>query len=617
MMTILFTIVTFCCCFTQSYNFVSSPHPGGSRSIARSRKAAHRQHQQRIRRGFGSFATSTIRSNSVLVHQSLSDGIREPLEVVSSSTSDDGYDVLSRQSQQLPATDDEEDRKRDVTFASPLLDFGYPPTVEEYESNTLKDKPLLLYLPGFDGTYICPFLQFPELGVDFDVKCMTISMSDRSTFDEIKFDVINYIKEQLQEEEDADVGSSSQKKMTDPSSSSSDNNNNWFSNLFRSTKANDNEEGGEEESATTPTSVSSEVNGQKRRQEPKQRSATTSSSTTKLSNRPIYIAGESFGGILACDVVLSLLKDEPGINLKGLALINAATCYDRSQLASKGPPVASLPPLLYPFGLMRLVPLFTDEYSFDQLLLILQAKALPSVIDTPQRESYMGRVAFALPFKLQYMPQSTLSWRLTEWLEKGCARLSNDDADVGAATTRAGGLSTTARKKNSLEDFRTMFPKFRTVIIAGEKDMTLPSIAEAERLVNLLPNSNVHVVEGAGHSSTCGSRIDLAAVLRNRFKELATPNSTKRTKKQSTNVKRQEDRAASGKNAGKSKSINGRATETSSPKRTAMKPVAAKGTGVNLGMEPRYDGADVGINPIRYWSKSLYRPVRTPRENSD
>jgi hypothetical protein len=62
---------------------------------------------------------------------------------------------------------------RDVRFISPLLEYGYLPAVEEHENNTLSQKPLLLYLPGFDGTFLSPFLQFPELHTIFDVRCMT------------------------------------------------------------------------------------------------------------------------------------------------------------------------------------------------------------------------------------------------------------------------------------------------------------------------------------------------------------------------------------------------------------------------------------------------------------
>jgi len=64
-------------------------------------------------------------------------------------------------------------RAHRIDFVSPLLDYGYPPAVEELANrqkkrqrlasnssqannipNDDKEKPILLYLPGFDGTYI-------------------------------------------------------------------------------------------------------------------------------------------------------------------------------------------------------------------------------------------------------------------------------------------------------------------------------------------------------------------------------------------------------------------------------------------------------------------------------
>ena len=215
------------------------------------------------------------------------------------------------------------------------------------------------------------------------------------------------------------------------------------------------------------------------------------------SPRGVYLMGESFGGILACEVAVTLLQEHNlQDHVKGLAVINAATCYDRSRFASEAMQVAHLPPLLYPFGLIKMLPLFMDDYAWPQLLLMLQSKALPSIIDSEEREAFMGRVAFSLPTKLKFMPQETLEWRLTQWLEVGCALV-------------ACRLEELSRCQN-----------FKTLIVAGEKDMTLPSIAEAERLSSMLPNCHVHVVEGAGHANTCGSRVDLAALMRNRFDEL-------------------------------------------------------------------------------------------------
>jgi pimeloyl-ACP methyl ester carboxylesterase len=406
-----------------------------------------------------------------------------------------------------------DNRPHDVAFVSPLLDEGYPRVVEEHETGAILEKPLLLYLPGFDGTWVAPFLQFPELSTVFDVRCMTVGMSDRSTFEELKDNVIDFIytETQLRNDTTAEKNATIDTKLED----------------------------------TRPTgrggiflrNLVSFVNVARKQAD---------------SSRPVYLMGESFGGILALEVAMTLLEERKLEILKGLVVINAATCFDRSRLASEGPKLTCLPPLLYPFGLLRLLPMFTDEYALPQLILMLQSKALPSVIDSPEREAYMGRVAFSLPQKLQFMPQDTLEWRLTEWLEMGSAQV-----------------------ESRLDDYSSL-KNFRILIVAGEKDRTLPSIAEAERLSNILPNSQVHVVEGAGHASTCGSRVDLAALMRGRFGL--------------------QMRGKRGKPVG----------------RTSMKPAAAQGTGAYFGMESRYNGKEEGLSPMLYWSKTLYR--KPPRK---
>jgi pimeloyl-ACP methyl ester carboxylesterase len=428
-------------------------------------------------------------------------------------------------------------RVQNVNFAAPLLDYGYAPTVEEYEDELLSEKPLLLYLPGFDGTYICPFIQFPELGTDFEVWCMTAGMNDRSTFEELKHNVLEFLEE-----------------ITTPGTTT--------------------EQQLKKSQYTKIDQVANGAKGQKQKSAgPFWSNFFSGGGAARKKRRPIYLVGESFGGILASEVALTLLKEQHDFDLKGLVLINPATCYDRSQLAAKGPSVYNLPDLLYPFGLLsQLLPLFMDEFSFQQLLLILKALALPSVIDNPIREAYMGRVAFSLPTKLEYMPRGTLEWRSEQWLGAGCARM-----------------------ESRMGDFRK-YPLFRTMIIAGEKDLTLPSIAEAERLVNLLPNSQVHVVEGAGHASTCGSRMDMAAILRARFSELQKP-------------KPKDNKEGSG-SSSKDNNNKSTATVVATKKRTTMKPEAAQGIGPYFGMEPRYDGADIGLNPVLYWSNENFRAIK-------
>lgn len=355
-----------------------------------------------------------------------------------------------------------------VSFVSPLIEEGYPPVVHEYRLNTLKDKPLLLYLPGFDGTLLAPFLQFPELSTEFDVRGMTVSMSDRSSIEDLLEYVIDFIKQE------------------------------------------------------TKCKASGEV----------------------------YIMGESFGGILAFLTGMSIQEQNAirstaneQIHLKGIVTINPATCYDRSNLAKFGPPVANTNPFFYPIALLSLLPLFTDEMALPQLLLILQGKGLPSVIDNASREAYMGRMAFSLPNKLNFMPQQTLKWRLEEWLTKGCHLIKDKEENL---------------KKIDIP----------VLIVAGEKDQTLPSIEEARRLSTFLKHPHVHIVDGSGHACTCGSRVDLTALMRSTFVNLNA-------------------------NDGRKK----------------MKIKAWNNEGVYFGLEQRYDNSSVGLSPFMYWSNDYYQRI--------
>lgn len=417
-------------------------------------------------------------------------------------------------------------RSRNVQFISPLLEYGYLPAIEEHENQTLSRKPLLLYLPGFDGTFLSPFLQFPELHTIFDVRCMTVAVDDRSTLDDLQADVLQYLENECTNEPTLLFSAKNESNQSKNST-------------LRSVRA-----------ITARNASEPTLPNQQRR-------------------RPLFLAGESFGGILASMVSIKLVQEAPSTYcLKGLMLINAATCYDRSKLAIEGPKVSQLHDLTYPFGLIsRLLPLFIDKYSMAQLLLILQAKALPSVIDNSCREAYMGRVAFSLPFLLKFMPKETLQWRLSSWLDAGCEQLASVD--------------------KPLEKLKNL----RTLIIAGENDATLPSIAEAERLASILKNSVIHVVKGAGHASTCGSRVDLAALCRLRFEELR-PNKYK--ERNNPFIFWQQPRNQ---------------TELELLGRTAMKQEAAMGEGVYFGMQPRYDNAKIGLNPLRYWSAEYYRKL--------
>ena len=383
-----------------------------------------------------------------------------------------------------------------IQFVSPLLEDGYPPAVLEYEQTQHYNKPIILYLPGFDGTILSPFLQFPSLGETFDIRAMKVSMEDRSSFEELKDAVIQY--------------------------------------LFNEVGDN--------------------------------------------TNQAIYLMGESFGGILATEVALELSSKDYDIELRGLILVNPATCYLRSALYELGPPVADAEPIFpaladiqYVVSLVtKLGPLFGDEGRFiNQLLTILSSKGLPAVVNNAQREAYMGRVAFDLLNRLKFMPKDTLKWRLEEWLLWGSGlfedRLEMLQTARDVDDNTPGGMDTYAMLKLSQE--------LRTLIIAGEFDLTLPSLEEADRLSSeLFRQSHVHVVPGAGHASTCGGSLNLIQLLRDVFPELKD-----------------------GKDGG------------------SMAVAENESGGLEKllhGLEPRYDGASIGLNPLLYWSKAYYRKWR-------
>jgi pimeloyl-ACP methyl ester carboxylesterase len=393
----------------------------------------------------------------------------------------------------------EKNNNRHIQFVSPLLEDGYPPAVLEYEESNryvIRRKPMLLYLPGFDGTILAPFLQFPSLGEEFDVRAMKVDMEDRSSFEELKEAVIQYLLRECRGEDG---------------------------------RAEDGE------------------------------------------SRGVYLMGESFGGVLATEIALELNRPayKDYLDLCGLVLVNPATSYLRSPLYELGPPVAnaqSLFPALkdiqYVFALLtKLVPMFLDEgRAMQQLIAILTSKGLPSVINDPQREAYMGRVAFDLPSRLKFMPKETLKWRLEEWLEWGCGvfedRLEMLQSARASTDEASGDVDTYALLKVSQE--------LRTMIVVGELDLTLPSLEEADRLSSeVFRNAYVHVVPGAGHASTCGGSLNLVELLREVFPE--------------TNM-------------------YGRIENS----------YAGKPTEELHGLEPRYDRAWIGLSPLLYWSKDYY-----------
>ena len=84
--------------------------------------------------------------------------------------------------------------------------------------------------------------------------------------------------------------------------------------------------------------------------------------------------------------------------VRGLVLVNPATSYERSNLARFGPICAGLQgPLLYPLYILSLLGfaalVLTPTYQAPAFISMLAATKIPTLLNNPYREAWLGRVA--------------------------------------------------------------------------------------------------------------------------------------------------------------------------------------------------------------------------------
>lgn len=80
-------------------------------------------------------------------------------------------------------------RKSHYEWFNPMIKFG------PVAGSRGEDAPLLLFVPGTDGSGLTPAMQFPELASAFEIKCLSFKGKDRSTFAEIKASVKARVRE--------------------------------------------------------------------------------------------------------------------------------------------------------------------------------------------------------------------------------------------------------------------------------------------------------------------------------------------------------------------------------------------------------------------------------------
>jgi pimeloyl-ACP methyl ester carboxylesterase len=180
------------------------------------------------------------------------------------------------------------------------------------------------------------------------------------------------------------------------------------------------------------------------------------------SPRPVYLCGESFGGCLALKVAIASPK-----LFKRIILINSASAFNlRPWLNWTSQLTNIVPGYLYDIGALGLLPFLAS----------------------------LGRVARGdrqeLLKSMRYVPPETVLWRIS--------LLRNFHVDD--------------------KQLRTLTQPI--LIIAGADDRLLPSVTEAERLVNTLPNAKMVVLPDSGHACLLEKDIYLYEIMKeNNFLE--------------------------------------------------------------------------------------------------
>ena len=172
-------------------------------------------------------------------------------------------------------------------------------------------------------------------------------------------------------------------------------------------------------------------------------------------NQEVYLCGESFGGCLALKTVLAA----PSI-VKKLVLVNPASCFNQLPILSLGSNITSI------------LPSWVHRYSAVGLLPFL---AKLNRIDDCDRDRLME--------SMKSLPPEVVTWRLS-----------------------------------LLRDFKVLDEELRSLnlpslIIAGAADGLLPSVEEAQKLTNLLPQGQMTVLPQSGHACLLETDIDLYQIL--------------------------------------------------------------------------------------------------------
>ncbi|KAI3428285.1 hypothetical protein D9Q98_006664 [Chlorella vulgaris] len=257
--------------------------------------------------------------------------------------------------------------------------------------------PLMLYLPGIDGSGLAASRQFPSLLQKFDMRTLVTPIQDRTAFPELVKIVADYLRQHVP--------------------------------------------------AYSPT-------------------------------RPVYVLGESFGGLLA----LAVAAEVPAL-VDRLVLVNPATSFSSSLWPLIGPLLPQVPRELYRALPLALAPVLGNPIN----LLLAGIDSTPGASVRQQAASLVDtavNLLQQLPALAEILPAETLAWKLE--------------------LLREGGLAVEG-----------LLPRIqqRCFLLVGDQDRLIPSGEEGPRLQRALPRAQLRVEKGRSHALLQEGGVDLSAIL--------------------------------------------------------------------------------------------------------
>jgi pimeloyl-ACP methyl ester carboxylesterase len=207
---------------------------------------------------------------------------------------------------------------------------------------------------------------------------------------------------------------------------------------------------------------------------------------SNASNRPVYLIGESFSGLLAPAVALRLQNRErrggPQTPIKGVVMVNPATSFDDSLwditaplltnfgvLTQNSPRPFNLPSPYSVLGGLILSASIPSQEQFQGILTLMRQLEIGS--NPSQILKSLEGMGDMFDVVEEQLPADLLQHRITRWLMVG----------------------------SSLVNPRLEQLDVPTLIVVGSDDNLLSSGKEVSRLEKVLPQFEKLVVNGAGH----------------------------------------------------------------------------------------------------------------------